>query len=99
MQTDKTASGIGDASAPREAVVPERHNQTLPELSRVPRAQSDPKLPVRMFDDVFVVNDFSGRVDTLHNLREALLPTDRTRTQLRTYALCGFGGIGKLYVV
>ncbi|KAK3321237.1 hypothetical protein B0T19DRAFT_262446 [Cercophora scortea] len=42
--------------------------------------------------------EFYGRTDVLHDLDEALLPKPGEADLLRTFALCGMGGVGKTQV-
>lgn len=57
------------------------------------------QLPCFVLDIHSANDDFCGREDVLERLAAALLPSKSTvtasRTSLRQFALCGFGGIGK----
>ncbi|KAI9775352.1 MAG: hypothetical protein M1839_001268 [Geoglossum umbratile] len=63
-------------------------------------SQEDPRLPCFLRKAHIRNPDFFGRGDVLRKMEDALLPPSpmkagTSRTELRTFGLCGLGGVGK----
>lgn len=73
----------------------------IPDVQDFVVTQKRPILPCYMYNSREENGDFYGRKDVLHRLEVALLPSldcKKGSGGLRTFALCGMGGLGKTEV-
>ena len=62
----------------------------------LPESQADDEWSpaVHIFDDSYIVEDFFGRSGVLTELEGFLQPGKSGSPEVKTYSICGFGGIG-----